>query len=206
MTEAEWQSCTDPTPMLAFLGGKASGRKLRLFACACCQPITDLFPIPAYRELIESAERFADGGVSKRQLGDRYRAVAQHSNSLLAMTVCGVSDPTASYAAKKTARRLHELAPAAGLQRSALSQSQACLLRDLFGSPFRPIAPQPSWQTPNAVTLASTIYDERRWELLPLLADLLEEAGCPVEVSEHCRGPGPHVRGCWVVDLVRSVD
>ena len=53
-----------------------------------------------------------------------------------------------------------------------------------------------------ALTLARTVYDERRWELLPLLADLLEEAGCPAEVSAHCRGPGPHVRGCWVVDLL----
>jgi hypothetical protein len=22
------------------------------------------------------------------------------------------------------------------------------------------------------------------------------------DILSHCRGPGPHVRGCWVVDLV----
>ncbi len=82
------------------------------------------------------------------------------------------------------------------------SGQQARVVRCLFGNPFRPIQPDPAWQTPNAVTLAQTIYDERRWELLPLLADLLEEVGCPKEVSEHCRAPGPHSRGCWVVDLV----
>jgi hypothetical protein len=36
MTDAEWFDCTDPAPMLEFLRGKASDRKLRLFSCACC--------------------------------------------------------------------------------------------------------------------------------------------------------------------------
>jgi len=37
----------------------------------------------------------------------------------------------------------------------------------------------------------------------PGLADALEEAGCDdADVHAHCRGPGPHVRGCWVVDLI----
>mgnify|MGYP000107719138 CR=1 FL=1 len=35
------------------------------------------------------------------------------------------------------------------------------------------------------------------------LVDALQEAGCEDgELLAHCRGPGPHVRGCWVVDLV----
>jgi hypothetical protein len=38
---------------------------------------------------------------------------------------------------------------------------------------------------------------------LAILADALEDAGCTrAEVVEHLRGPGPHVRGCWVVDLI----
>ncbi len=44
---------------------------------------------------------------------------------------------------------------------------------------------------------------ERAFDRLPILADALEEAGCDhPDVLAHCRGPGPHARGCWVVDLV----
>jgi hypothetical protein len=78
----------------------------------------------------------------------------------------------------------------------------AGIIRCLFNNPFRPIRPDPAWQTPNAVTLARTMYETRDFAAMPLLADLLEEAGCPAAVSEHCRGPGPHVRGCWVLDLL----
>ena len=47
------------------------------------------------------------------------------------------------------------------------------------------------------------IYDDRRFQDLPILADALEEAGCTdPEILGHCRGPGEHVRGCWVVDLI----
>ncbi|HET6574544.1 MAG TPA: hypothetical protein VFG68_13130 [Fimbriiglobus sp.] len=59
------------------------------------------------------------------------------------------------------------------------------------------------WRTSTAVPLAQAIYDSRAFDRLPILADALEEAGCEDPgVLGHCRGPGPHMRGCWVVDLV----
>ncbi|HVS35505.1 MAG TPA: hypothetical protein VMS17_07985 [Gemmataceae bacterium] len=42
MTEAEWDAGADPTPMLELLRDKASERKLRLFAAACCRRIWDM--------------------------------------------------------------------------------------------------------------------------------------------------------------------
>lgn len=38
---------------------------------------------------------------------------------------------------------------------------------------------------------------------LAVLSDALEEAGCDdAEILSHLRSPGPHVRGCWALDLV----
>jgi hypothetical protein len=59
------------------------------------------------------------------------------------------------------------------------------------------------WQDGAAVHIVKAIYDERRFQDLPILADALEEAGCTdPEILGHCRGTGPHVRGCWVVDAI----
>jgi hypothetical protein len=80
---------------------------------------------------------------------------------------------------------------------------QCALLRDIFGNPFRPIAFSPEWRTSTAVAIAQGMYDSRDFSPMPLLADALQDAGCEVpEIIDHCRGPGPHVRGSWVVDGV----
>jgi hypothetical protein len=77
----------------------------------------------------------------------------------------------------------------------------------VFGNPFRPVQLNPSWLTPAVCSLSRTIYDERRFEDLPILADALEEAGClHSDILNHCRGPRLHVRGCWAVDLVLGKD
>jgi hypothetical protein len=92
--------------------------------------------------------------------------------------------------------------------------AQACLLRDLFGPlPFRPVSPDPAWLQWNNGTvpkIAQAIYDERQLpsghldpSRLAILADALEEAGCDQpDLLNHLRGSGPHVRGCWAVDLL----
>jgi hypothetical protein len=61
MTEAEWLACTDPARMLAFLGDKASDRKLRLFACACCRKVWGRLRDQRLRVAVEACERVADG-------------------------------------------------------------------------------------------------------------------------------------------------
>lgn len=77
---------------------------------------------------------------------------------------------------------------------------------DMLGNPFQPVLLDPawlSWQTGTIPKLAHSIYQERAFDRLPILADALEEAGCDnAEILAHCRQPGVHARGCWVVDLV----
>jgi hypothetical protein len=76
-------------------------------------------------------------------------------------------------------------------------------LRDIVGNPFRPVSVEPSWRASPVLDLARSIYDERAFDRLPILADALEDAGCTnADILGHCRGGGDHVRGCWVVDLV----
>ncbi|OWK42399.1 hypothetical protein FRUB_04477 [Fimbriiglobus ruber] len=76
-------------------------------------------------------------------------------------------------------------------------------MNDIFGVPFRPISFAPSWQTPAITTLSQQMYDSRNFSLMPILADALQDSGCcDDQVLSHCRGPGPHVRGCWVVDAI----
>jgi hypothetical protein len=100
--------------------------------------------------------------------------------------------------------------------------TQAVLLRDIFGNPFHPIALDPAWRTAPVVSLARKMYNSHDFGEMPDLADALQDAGCENErILNHCRyssaqaaehggSPGagratrssPHVRGCWVVDLV----
>jgi hypothetical protein len=78
-------------------------------------------------------------------------------------------------------------------------------LRDIFPTPLVRRLPRvvQSWRSSVGILLAQGIYADRAFDRLPILADALEEAGCTDAVMlAHCRGPGPHVRGCWAVDLI----
>ena len=72
-----------------------------------------------------------------------------------------------------------------------------------LANPFRPMTFDPVWRTGTAVALAEGIYEERAFDRMTILADALEEASCNnADILIHCLGEGPHIRGCWVVDLL----
>jgi hypothetical protein len=88
-----------------------------------------------------------------------------------------------------------------------LPESWRRLFHDIFGNPFRPLPNlDPSWlhwHEGIIPKLAQWIYDSGDFANMPSLADALEVAGCTnQDILVHCRGSGPHVRGCWVVDLL----
>jgi hypothetical protein len=87
--------------------------------------------------------------------------------------------------------------------KAAEDRVSRALLRDLFGNPFRKVKFDKRWRTDTAVALAQHMYESRDFGVMPILADALQDAGCDSEdILAHCRSNGPHVRGCWVVDLV----
>jgi hypothetical protein len=77
------------------------------------------------------------------------------------------------------------------------------LLRETHGNPCRYVQFDAAWRTDTVVALARQMYESRDFSAMPILADALQDAGCSSDdILDHCRAPGPHVRGCWVVDLV----
>jgi hypothetical protein len=197
MTEQEWLACTDPQKMLEFLQGKASDRKLRLFAVACCRQNSDLLADTHNRLAVDTSEKFADGLVSRRELKAIRRVVWE-----------GLSDTDSKAAWEAAGVRAWEAAVATQWRLSPFQNDSGSivLLRDIIGNLFHPAAVDPSWPAWNdrtVLALAQGIYEERAFDRLSVLADALEEAGChDPDILAHCRDPGPHCRGCWVVDLL----
>jgi hypothetical protein len=89
-------------------------------------------------------------------------------------------------------------------------RAHCSLARDLFDNPFRPVVFDPAWRTTSVTALAQAAYDNRTLpagtlesDRLAILADALEEVGCTdPDIMGHLRGPGPHVRGCHVIDQI----
>jgi hypothetical protein len=235
MTETEWLECTDPTPMLEFVGGKASERKLRLFSLACCAALLPLTDDPMRNSLWEVSSRFVDDqsigselDQAKENLWCQYlgpwydigprtwqtiEAITFKANAAGAVfSASGGSVGQQAWEwddfldnAKETVNWLYWAAQEnEGTGFTWAKESAAYLLRCIFGPlPFRPVALDRAFLTPTGAALAYSSYYERAFDRLPILADALEEAGCTnSEILGHCRGPGPHVRGCWVVDLI----
>jgi hypothetical protein len=215
MTETDWLTSTDPRAMLDFVQetARTSDRKLRLFACACCRRVWHLFDEARSREAVEVAEMYADGLATEYELNIAYghACMAADAPSSLNNRQPGVGmgpEDMVRYAAVSAAERRRPRAEgtsdAVNLAVNSELPAQAALLRCLFGNPFRPLPrPDAAWLTPRVLSLANGIYERRAFDHLPELASLLEDAGCrEAEVLGHLRGPGPHARGCHVLDAI----
>jgi hypothetical protein len=84
--------------------------------------------------------------------------------------------------------------------------SQAALFREVVRGPYRPLYFRDAWrqwQDSTILRIAQGVYEDRAFHRLPILADTLLDSGCDSdELIAHCHSPGPHVRGCWAVDLI----
>jgi hypothetical protein len=188
--EHTWLSCTVPRHLLRYLKHRTTDRKLRLWACAATAhrhaQAEDILAVVAL------VERWADG--------DYPPELKSHARD----GICSESAWEAAY--EGTLRALEKLPTSE--QKARYTQFQLAAAHEIFGNPFRPVAFDPRWLTPAVISLARAAYDQRLRPTghldgarLAVLADALEEAGCSdPPILGHLRGPGPHVRGCWVLD------
>lgn len=238
MTQEEWLTYSDPDvwrrvthPMLTFLESvdRATERKLRLFAVACCRIMFRKIEVPIrYEQLVDVAERYAEGAASLAELQIKWRypesaseqeawqlisKAAHHAclNTIETDNHVVMAEAASSNAAWAATQPGPVMLDDNGVSEARLAAAHAAhcdIIRDIFGNPFRAITLHSACRMLTAVSLARATLNERHLcggELDPhrlfVLADALEEAGAPGELVAHLRGPGPHLRGCWAVDL-----
>ncbi len=232
MTERMWNACTDPQQMLEFLewhaGTKPSDRKLRLFVCSCFPRINPKYTNRSICRAVEIGERYADGLATEKERKsaeanaerERRMETERHQAATVALQASTEKVMNPRWAAKMARfmvavdwfRTNIGTLPTWPLGHPDFQEAmrveganyQAPVLHCIFGPlPFHPVTLERVWLTSTVQQLAEAIYQEKAFNRLPILADALEEAGCTdADILKHCRQPGEHVRGCWVVDLL----
>jgi hypothetical protein len=213
-----WAASWEPDAMLDWLFKQdaAGWRKVRLWACACARRLWARLATEPSRRAVEVVERFADGQTTQQSVDNAERAASVRKGdrgaNAAAALVARLCSATFRFPPGDVSETVVEAVAGSADQpaaRVAERQAHAHLLRDIFGAaPGRSVTVESRWQTPAVVALAQAAYDDRPLpagtldpDRLAVLADALEEAGCTdAELLTHLRGPGPHVRGCWVVD------
>ena len=220
MTEAEWSACVSPERLLDFLtiilSGRASGRRVHLFACGCVRRVWHLLVDERGQQAVVTAERFAEGEGTEEELeaacgaaleaSGKAPSPAMEAAALAALYLATTRSRKAAWDASEEAAVAEGRASGDGAY-SAARAAQCDLLRDIFGNPFGPPpaidAAWLTWHGGLVVSMARRMYDTRDFTDMAVLADALEEAGCTnPDLLAHCRKGGTHVRGCWVVDLL----
>lgn len=222
MTKRQWITCIDPEPMLHFLRAKVTNRKLHLFEVACIRLMARGLLGTQTTEALEILERLPDGGCSPSDLrkaaklafrGRDWEEKCGPKNGQVADMVYTLSHASFGEFRPDEPAQHVTWAVRLGKQASELHGSfggriVSALLRDIFGCPFTP--PTSVQVTTSVTAMAAVALEERKLpdgtlhnSRLAVIADALEEAGCTdQEILGHCRSEGPHVRGCWAVDLL----
>ena len=190
---------------------------MSLFLVACCRRTWDQFGDARIRGAIEVGERLADGRVGEKErrevevaaldAWEEYTGDAGYSAELEFTVQLLSPKPLEAALTDSLGWRLSLLAYESEFAfdgiGAELQHDQCDFLRDIVGNPFRPASISPAWRPSTALALARRIYDEKSFDLCPILADALQDAGADDEqVLGHLRGGEVHCRGCWVVDGV----
>lgn len=216
MTEAEWLASDDTEEMYFFVVGRrtVSRRKIDLYCVACSKLVTHLIHAEDGKAAFEwleehpgQRERPHSGG----HLRDLFRGPAQqlfdaHERRSGCPTGAAIKvafDLWADWYEYAFPNVYEWFEPFPTALRDDPRVYLPGVTRDIFGNPFRTAAFDVTWRTSTAIALSHAIYADRAFDRMPILADALQDAGCEdPDILDHCRGDGPHVRGCWVVDLI----
>lgn len=221
MRRAHWTTSTDPDRMLEAAAGRLSDRQLLLFGCACARRVLGLLSdsIPAVISMVEGIAEVEDPGERHEALRGALLGspvgqmmglpvVLAQSRIRLAEYIPFVARVLRAWEWRaQTPPEEREpteyLTPFLNTSPRRDHPEQAALLRCVAGDPFRPPRFDPAWRTSDVTLLATGIYADGAFDRHPILADALMDAGCGADpIQSHLRTPGPHARGCWVVDLV----
>jgi len=191
--------------MLDFLQGKASERKLRLFACACCRRIWQIMPYDEEREAVEVLERHLGGAASPDELrhaydvldssGDTRAGPAYYALHRYDFVECA---DAAAFTVFKHAIYLNRDVAAAHAADATERQQQAILLGHFVGDPFRPIPAPARWPV-TVLQLADALYHGQDCGFA--LHDALLESGHK-NLADHFHQEQAHPKGCWALDLL----
>jgi hypothetical protein len=222
MNQRQWLKSDNPAAMLNFLRDRADERKARLFVCGCARALWEDLS-PQSRRMLQVAEEFADDpdpAVRRRMLDAGAEASYEpfEDDEGPAPSFVPASLTRTDQARIFMGNRLARLAAYARIWNAVPEMFVDAFnnrfpttgwvdeVRCVFGNPFRPARADPAWPAWNGGTvrrLAESVYAGRAFDRLPVLADALEDAGCAdADLLGHLRGPGPHARGCWAVDLL----
>ena len=207
-TETWWLKSYDYTTMMKFMGARLSARKRLLFGCATARMVWKHVVKPRNRNAVLTSEAYADGLATRDEMEAAWMNLAWERAMYSEWHIVALTAGLPYSAPTQADRDRFARANTAPFERSREEWSDA--LRDIAGNPFQERVLRPHWLLADdraATALAESIYDEHAFERLPILADALEDGGCDGEpILAHLRGPGPHFRGCWALDLVLGKD
>ncbi len=212
MDQNEWTTSTDTRKMLRFIRDTISERKIRLFAVGCCRRGWAAMD-EELQNAVLLAEAVADDpsllGEAK-ECGNRIWArfmkigLEQEDFADLVASIARANRRDKSYAVNidQLVCNLEKVAKS-NVDWFVKSPPLHEILRDVVGDPFAEVRWNENWYTEDVRRMARRIYDERRFNEVPLLADALEEAGRAVQsILAHCRDANDDVRGCWCLDSI----
>jgi hypothetical protein len=230
MNEAQWLEGECGVWHFNHASKGISNRKARLLLLAALQRIEGFLPelmrlsfatigrvadghlsrneLNIFRESFKGEAFFSDGFTGERNRDHRYNtriarkllgfACAQNAASSLPHILNHARNLEMSLTVSSPPNPDPELYPQ---EDKRILEQHIEVLKDIIGNPFRPVTIDPSWLTSIVVALATGIYADRAFDRMPILADALQDARCEnADILNHCRQPGEHVRGCWVVD------